>query len=127
MTNDTTARTWVIALPAGIELLNANQRRHWAPTRRIARQLRHLAQAMARSAGVPALQRAHITAEYRPPDRRRRDVHNLYPSAKAAVDGLVDAGVLPDDNDDHLTGPDMRCGEPIERGQLVLHIREVSH
>ena len=36
-------------------------------------------------------------------DRRRRsDVGNVYPAAKAAIDGLVDAGVIPDDNDRYV-------------------------
>jgi crossover junction endodeoxyribonuclease RusA len=32
-------------------------------------------------------------------DARRRDPHNLAPTVKAIVDGLVDAGVWPDDTD----------------------------
>lgn len=32
-------------------------------------------------------------------DRRRPDVGNIYPAVKAAIDGLIDAGVAPDDND----------------------------
>lgn len=35
--------------------------------------------------------------EYLPRDRRRRDPSNLMPTQKAVVDGLVDAGVVPDD------------------------------
>lgn len=31
---------------------------------------------------------------------RRRDPHNWTPTVKAIVDGLVDAGVWPDDNSD---------------------------
>lgn len=32
-------------------------------------------------------------------DHHRRDSSNLFPTAKAAVDGLTDAGVLPGDHD----------------------------
>lgn len=53
--------------------------------------------------------RVRITVTYRFPDRRRRDVGNLYPYvAKPLVDGLVDAQVIPDDDDRHLIGPDLR-------------------
>ena len=38
----------------------------------------------------------------------RRDLHNYMPTLKALVDGLVDAGLLPDDDARHLQGPDMR-------------------
>jgi hypothetical protein len=47
-------------------------------------------------------------------------------SAKAAVDGLVDAGVLTDDSDEYLTGPDMRPGPVEKSGRLVLHITELE-
>lgn len=118
------SRSWSVALPAGLPLLNANRRQHHMAKARLTRAIRDVAHMLARSDRVPALERAHIVCEYRPPDRRRRDVHNLFPSAKAAVDGLVDAGVLPDDSDEYLTGPDMRLGEVVKDGQLVLHITE---
>lgn len=119
-------RTWTIALPAGTRLLNANERLHWATKARITRQLRDTTCWLARQQKIPALLCARIIAEYRPVDRRRRDPANLYPAVKAAVDGLVDAGVLPDDDARHLVGPDMRLGEVIARGQLLLHITEIT-
>lgn len=120
-----TGRTWAVELPAGLPLLNANRRVHWRVRHERTKAIREAAYLLARGQ-VPALTRAQVIAEYRPPDRRRRDVHNLYPSAKAAVDGLVDAGVLPDDSDRYLIGPDMRCGDVEPKGQLVLHITELE-
>lgn len=35
-------------------------------------------------------------------DHRRQDVGACYPAVKAAIDGLVDAGVLVEDNPDHV-------------------------
>lgn len=35
-------------------------------------------------------------------DRRRPDVGNIMPAVKAAIDGIVDAGVVPNDTDDYL-------------------------
>ncbi len=35
-------------------------------------------------------------------DRRRPDVGSVGPAAKAAIDGLIDAGIAPDDSDDYL-------------------------
>ena len=118
--------TWTVELPAGMPLLNANRRQHWAAKAKLTRALREAALVCARRDHVPPLQRAHIVVEYRPPDRRRRDVHNLFPSAKACVDGVVDAGVLRDDADQYLIGPDMRLGEPEKQGRLVLHITELE-
>lgn len=120
-------RTYTIALPPGLELLNANDRdAHWARRKRVTEALREATGWSARTQRIPALQRAYILGVYEPPDRRRRDPANLYPSFKACVDGLVDAGVLPDDDAAHLEGPDMRLGEVCRRGRLVLHVTEVQ-
>jgi crossover junction endodeoxyribonuclease RusA len=115
-----TARTWRIELPAGMDLLNANHRTHWAKKARVTRALRFAACCLARSNLVPQLERAHIEGVYEPPNQRRRDAANLYPSFKACVDGLVDAGVLPDDDSAHLVGP-VHPG-----GRLVLIVTELE-
>jgi crossover junction endodeoxyribonuclease RusA len=54
-----------------------------------------------RALGIPHMGRARITLEYVPRDTRRRDALNLAPTLKAAVDGIVDAGILVDDDDAH--------------------------
>lgn len=72
------------------------------------RTLRMQARVMARAAHCPTFMRARLVAWVRFPDGRRRDLHNYMPTLKALVDGLVDAGLLPDDDARHLQGPDMR-------------------
>jgi hypothetical protein len=71
---------------------------------------------------------AHITLHIRFPDRRRHDIGNLYPYvAKPIIDGLVDARLIPDDDDQHLVGPDMRRDPergPHRRARITIHIRE---
>lgn len=42
------------------------------------------------------------------PTRRRRDRINVSPTVKALVDGLVSAGVLVDDSDDHIVAETYR-------------------
>lgn len=88
------------------QLLTANQRMHFHDKRRRTTYWRQLAAELV----VPQFTTARIVITFTLPERRRRDVANLYPTAKAIVDGLVDAGLLPDDNDNHLTGPDLRRG-----------------
>ncbi|MEU3162930.1 hypothetical protein [Streptosporangium sp. NPDC006930] len=122
----TTPRSWALHLTPGTKLLNANNRLHHAPRARITAALRAAGKQAAEDAQVPALGRAHVFGLYSPPDRRRRDVGNLYPSFKAIIDGCVDAGVLPDDDDTHLIGPDMRLGPVIPDGQLALLIVELA-
>lgn len=72
-------------------------------------------------------QRARIVITVRFPDLRRRDVSNLYPYvAKPIVDGLVDARLIPDDDDKHVIGPDLRR-DP-ERGphRITIHIHDLG-
>ena len=93
-------------------LLNANYRLHWAAKAKRSKTIRWQAFSKASAALIHdpsgVVDRGHVTVWVAYPDRRRRDVHNLYPTIKAAIDGMVDAGVLPDDSDTHLVGPDLR-------------------
>lgn len=79
----------------------------WRRWRRI-RELREQACAIAKLQRAPKLERARLVVTVSLPDRRRRDLHNFTPTIKAIVDGLVDAGLLPDDDATHLSGPDWR-------------------
>lgn len=75
-------------------------RQAWATHTRETRGVWHL---LALEAKVPHLEAAAITAVPLHADRRSpQDVAACSPSVKAAVDGLVDAGVLDDDTADHL-------------------------
>lgn len=87
--------------------LTANQRfGHWAEKAKLVKQLRQESMVRARSMRLPTSKFATVTLHYQPRDRRRRDRHNLYPSVKALVDGLVDAKVVPDDDAEHLSAPE---------------------
>lgn len=120
-------KSWRLELPAEINLMNANDRMHPARRAGFIKVIRQAAWAMARHHKIPALQRAHVFYVVHPDIKeRRRDPGNWSPSAKAAVDGLVDAGVLPDDNHERLLGPDPRIGPPVKGSQLVLWITDLN-
>lgn len=124
---DVSARSWSVVIKAPTEWINSNDRRdrRGDPRRRI---WRDAANVYARAARLPKLGRAHITAELRFRDRRRRDSHNYYPTLKAVIDGLVDYGLLDDDSSEYLVGPDIRLG-PVTTtaiGELVLTIKEAA-
>ena len=78
--------------------ISANSRMHWAQRAKIVKALRQEAAVRTKSARVPALPRVAFTLHYRPKDSRRRDRGNLMPMHKALLDGVVDAGVVEDDN-----------------------------
>ncbi|MFF7603471.1 hypothetical protein [Streptomyces mirabilis] len=68
---------------------------------------------------------------YSPATGRVRDPANWYPSFKAAIDGLTDkkrkgqvltVGVLSDDSDEHVVGPDMRLGDVVTRPHITMLI-----
>lgn len=119
-------RQWRIEFPPGQELLNANDRIHWSKRSRITKQLRSDAHLMARYLKIPRLERARITCLYEPPDSRRRDAGNWYPTFKAQIDGLVDAGVLADDDHTRVDGPHMYISDPFPMGRIVLIITELE-
>ena len=118
-----------LTIPAPADWINANQRHHWAERARLTRAWRNAALIYARQARLPKLERAHITATVHKTHRRTYDAHNLVLTAKACIDGLVTGkgrvrgyGLLPDDSNEHLTGPDMRAGDPRPEPCLVLTI-----
>lgn len=84
---------------------------------------------------LPRIDQVRIIAECCFRDRRHRDPGNYYDTAKAAVDGLVDAGVLVDDSAPYVLGPDMRLGPVLpprsvggldRLGLLVLHLYPIG-
>jgi crossover junction endodeoxyribonuclease RusA len=131
-------RPYTITLPAGLPLLNSNHRQHYRDKAKLTKVIRtaameavaendELMAALSAAKPGPLFERAHILGILRPSTYgRRRDAANWYPSFKAAVDGIVDAGVLADDDHEHVVGPDMRLGEKASGGQLVLVIRALA-
>lgn len=52
---------------------------------------------------------------------------NLFLTVKAAVDGLVDSGVLKDDSDKFVRGHELLPGDHVVKGgQMVLEIINVG-
>ncbi|MBT0772320.1 hypothetical protein KIH74_25470 [Kineosporia sp. J2-2] len=111
-------------------LLNANHRMHWRRKAERTRFWRELAMYTTRAAlqagTVVPMERARIVAQFRFPTGHRRDVGNLAPTVKAIMDGLVDAGLLPDDDDKHLTGPDLRRVPEKGPTEIRLEIEELE-
>jgi crossover junction endodeoxyribonuclease RusA len=121
-------RTWTIPLPMRTPL-SLNAREHWRLKARRVAQVRSDAELVTRALKIPALERVAIELHYCPRDRRRRDPLNLVATLKPVEDGIVDAGVIPDDTpewsvptmpiiDHHVPGPDVL--------RLYVVLREVT-
>lgn len=110
-------------LPAG-EVLTANQRMHWAPKARLVKKLRTAAAWTARAAIPTGWQHVEVRMHYRPATNRRRDADNLAPTLKALCDGLVDAGLVPDDTPQYMTKymPELHAHSKGEPAALWLEI-----
>ncbi len=121
------AETYRVAIPAPTTWMNANQRSaHWSARSGPTKAWRAAAGLYAKRAKVPALGKAAITAVVHRADRRMdADAHNRYPTVKAAVDGLVDAGVLPDDCDRYLTSLTIEPGAPVDKRKHPLGVLEL--
>ena len=71
--------------------------------------------------------RVRMVITFRFPDKRRRDCHNLYGYVvKPLVDGMVDARLLPDDDDRHLVGPDVRRDPEAGPHRITVTVEEVA-
>ncbi len=83
----------------------ANSERRWHHHQRAAavRRWRSAFALLAREAHLPRLDSIEVTVvPYLARRRGLQDVAGCFPSAKAGIDGLVDAGVIVDDTPDHL-------------------------
>lgn len=106
---------------------NAERRMHFSERARLVKATRERFFWLAKQAAIPHLEAITIEAHALCADQRwRPDVAACYPAVKAAIDGLVDAEVIPDDNEHHLKAitfyPRTVCG----RDGLLITVREVA-
>jgi Holliday junction resolvase RusA-like endonuclease len=96
-----------IRFPQPGPLLNLNHRVHWSRRAAVTKLWRTAAYWAATTLAPSPADRAHdhryVQMIIPVPDRRRRDPSNLIPLLKAAIDGLVDAHIWPDDTPEFVT------------------------
>ena len=80
--------------------LSPNKRLHYMELYKAKASAKKAAAALVLAQGKPAhrYERAHITITWVAKDKRRRDTDNLFAAMKAYIDGLVEAGLLVDDD-----------------------------
>lgn len=83
--------------------LNDQRRATWRTVRAAKSQVEEAAFYLAKQQKVTGLGPSIVSCVWFAPDKRRRDADSVAPFLKAALDGLVKAGVWPDDNSDFVT------------------------
>lgn len=82
--------------------MTANMRLHWAAKAKRTRNVKHLAATYARTRRLKLRSPVSITCEVHYRTAGRADPDNAAPTLKAAIDGLVTAGALADDDSTHI-------------------------
>ena len=92
-------RVWLVTHYAQPWSVNDQVRWHWATRHAHVKAWRQAFALLARSNGLPRLQCARVSVHVVVAGPSRLpDAGNCFYAAKAAIDGLVDAGVLPGDS-----------------------------
>lgn len=122
-----------ITLRRGNMMISANDRMHYQVKGKITQFLRELSCYECKHTGlVPKMpyspsRPCTVIVTVRPPTARRNDAPNWYPTVKALVDGLTDAGVWTDDNNTVIKAMTFIAGEKsgTDRYRFELEVRDV--
>ena len=107
--------------------LTANQRLHWRKRAHLTKQVRGATLDLTQQ--FPAMRRIQVELTWWVNDNRRRDADNVVPTLKAICDGLVDAGIVPDDTPefmDKLMPRIQFVDKEIMAACLQLFVRELA-
>lgn len=120
--------TYLIDLPDDMPAISMNDRSHWSQSGPVVKQWRMVTAAAVRRAQVPSMTRARVTLHCTPPNANRRDRTNLVATYKACLDGVVDAGRIPDDSPAYLDDqmPVLRPFDGVKRWRWTLEITDLS-
>lgn len=114
--------TWRIEYPQRPWTTNGERSGNRWERAALVKEWRNAFHMLARQARIPELNHIEVTVEPHQLGGRSQDVAACNPAAKAAIDGLVDAGVIPDDGPQYLKSITFL---PPQKGRnaLVLLIR----
>ncbi len=119
-------RQWTLNLPI-TKPLSMNDRDHRWKKARDTKTVRDATHVLAKHARIPPLRRVSIELHYAPRDNRRRDAINLTATVKPVEDGLVDAGVVPDDTAEFVEPTPAVIDPPTGQGvRLYVIVRELA-
>lgn len=91
------AVTRSIRFESPAEVMTLNKRYHWAVKMQLTAAWRHAAEIHARNAKLKDVGPSIVKVTFNVTTNRRRDGHNYIATVKPIIDGMVAAGVWPDD------------------------------
>lgn len=113
-------RAFTIRLPYDAPPWRSNDRLHWRAEAKVKKSIRQAAALVARDwPFAPIDVPVRVVMFWEVVDKRVRDSDAGQPTAKAAVDGFRDAGVLRDDRHEIVTGVDCRVEVGPSKGLRV--------
>ena len=120
--------TIVVPFPPGGKWLSTNSNRHLHPHAQAKRVQPWRTSAAALAEGkTPFAGPVAVVATIHKARRNRWDIDGITPTVKACVDGLRDAGVLTEDDDQHITRLTLQVGAVDPRApRLVLSVHEAD-
>jgi Holliday junction resolvase RusA-like endonuclease len=107
--------------------LTSNQRLHWRKRAHLTKQVRGATLDLTHQ--FPAMKRIQVQLTWWVNDNRRRDADNVVPTLKAICDGLVDAGIVPDDTPEFMDKlmPNIQfIDKEIMTARLQLFVKELA-
>lgn len=99
---DAAPREVVLPLPWPRPPLNHNHRLHRRLEASVVAEVREAVGWLAKAAKLPRAERLVVQLHYAPGRRGRQDAMNWTATTKPAIDGLVDAGLVADDDTTHV-------------------------
>lgn len=111
---------FVLRVPGRLWTSNGQRRMHWGTRAGLVKGWRVAVYWSARAAHAPSFSQAEITVQPFQAKGKLADPGAHEPAAKAAIDGLVDAGVLPDDSPVHLVA--IRYRAPVRADEDALEL-----
>lgn len=118
---------WAFLVPDTLELINSNNRAHWAVNYRKGRELRLYGYAVSKRLKIGPLKQASVTVVVHPGARTKKfDPANWAPTAKALMDGMTDAGVWADDDSKHVLAVTYIAGARRRKTAVELRVVDVS-
>lgn len=114
-----------VTAPAPLLTLNRERTLHWAKRAVVVKLWRDAANVLARAAKLPQFDRADVVFEIHQAKGLLADATAHHPVTKAVLDGLIDAGVLVDDDPAHVLSITERAPIRAEGDAVVVTVKGI--